>query len=268
MTFPIVPAEGLAGFYPGEYGPYEEPAGRIAGIISRAIRSAQVRLAFRASPLRALRPLAPGRVVDVGCGRGDLAGAFVSRGWAATGIEPSAAACSVARRRGVDARQGTLADVPLEPSAYDAAVFRHSLEHTTDPLGDLAAVRTALRPGGLVLITVPNFSSWQRRGFRDRWYHLDLPRHRTHFTAAGLRAALERAGLEPVEMTTSSSTVGLPASVQYAVTGRCLFPGGMPLRVAAGLCALALPLTRLLDAAGGAGDQLHAVARRPLPSGA
>ena len=65
-----------------------------------------------------------------------------------------------------------------------------------------------------------------------------------------------------MELTSSTSTVGLPATLQYALFGRCLFPGGLPLRVAAGLCVFVLPLARLLDRLGGGGDQLHAVARR------
>jgi len=142
------------------------------------------------------------------------------------------------------------------------AVFHHSLEHTLDPLGDLTKACVALRPDGLALVTVPNFASWQRRLFRDRWYHLDLPRHRTHFTSAGLRIALQRAGLNVISVTTSSSTVGLPASVQYAVFGYCLFPDGLRLRVASGLCVLLLPVARLLDVVGGGGDQLHVVAGR------
>jgi dihydrofolate synthase/folylpolyglutamate synthase len=51
--------------------------------------------------------------------------------------------------------------------------------------------RALVRPGGLVLVSVPNFGSWQRRRFGSRWYHLDLPRHRTHFSPAGLKATLE-----------------------------------------------------------------------------
>ncbi len=205
-----------------------------------------------------------GRVVDVGCGRGDLAAGFVDRGWTATGVEPSPEACAVARTRGVDARVGTLADVVLEPDAYDAAVFHHSLEHTSDPVGDLEKTHAALRPGGLALITVPNFGNWQPRTMRSRWYHLDLPRHRTHFTPDGLRRALTTAGYEVERITTSTSTVGLPASIQYALFGRCLFPGGLGLRIASGLCVLVLPLARLLDRRGG--DQLHAVARKPALS--
>ena len=263
VTFPLASAAELAAFYPSAYGPYDDALGAVTGAISRGIRGYQGSRALATAPLRALRGLPPGRAVDVGCGRGDLAGLLVERGWRMTGIEPSPAACRTARARGVDAREGTLGDVTLESGAYDAAIFRHSLEHTDDVPRDLMTAVRALRPGGLLLVTVPNFACWQRRRFGDRWYHLDLPRHRVHLTPRGLRAALERAGTQVESLSTSTSTVGLPASVQYRLAGRCLFPSGLSLRVASGLCAAALPLAWALDRAHGGGDQLHAVAQRP-----
>jgi SAM-dependent methyltransferase len=263
-TFPPAQAAELASFYPRTYGPYDDRLGRVASIISLGIRWHQGRRALRTSPLNALRAPQTGRVLDVGCGRGDLAAVFVKRGWQATGVEPSASACAAARARGVDARQGTLDDISLPNDDFDAAIFQHSLEHTSDPVAQLAKVRAAVRRGGFVLITVPNFGSWQRRRFGNRWYHLDLPRHRVHFTAKGLEAALGRAGLEVESMSTSTSTVGLPATIQYVIAERCLFPRGLSLRVASGLCVLVQPLAAVLDRLRDGGDQLHVVARRPV----
>jgi SAM-dependent methyltransferase len=261
VTLPPLPADELAAFYPDAYGPYDAAAGGIVGRISGAIQRSQGRRALRTQPLRAIAERPPGRLVDVGCGRGDLGAYLIERGWAVTGIEPSANACEAARTRGVDARRGTVETVELEQGAYDAAVFRHSLEHVTDPVDALLRVRAALRPGGLALISVPNFGSWQRRRFGSRWYHLDLPRHRVHFTDAAARHALERSGFEAISLTTSTSPVGLPASIQYAVAGRCLFPRGLPLRVAVGLCVLAWPAARVADGLGGGGDVLEVVGR-------
>lgn len=262
VTLPRVPAEALGSFYPTAYAPYDAASGRLVGLISAAIQRWQGWRALRTAPLDEARRIGPARAVDVGCGRGDLGAHLVGRGWRVTGVEPSAAACAVASARGVDARQGTLEQVALEAGAYDVAVFQHSLEHVVDPVDDLRRVRTALRDGGLVLVSVPHFGSWQRRRFRDRWYHLDLPRHRVHFTRAALADALGAAGLRPVHLSTSTSAVGLPATVQYALFGRCLFPDGLRLRVASGLCALALPISRLADRLGRDGDVLHAVAVR------
>ncbi len=265
MTLPRVGEDQLGSFYPDDYGPYEQPRRRLERLASRAIRAFQGGLALRSDPLSALPDGRPGRALDVGCGRGDLSVLLAGAGWAMTGIEPSPSACAVVAARGIDVVCGTLGTVSLEPARYDAAIFRHSLEHTNDPVADLAAVAGALAPGGLVLVTVPNFASWQARRFAGRWYHLDLPRHRVHFTPVALETAFRAADLEVVSTTTSSTAVGLPASLQYRVFGRCLFPGGLPLRVAAGLCALTLPLTWALDRAAGGGDVLHAVARRAAP---
>lgn len=263
VTLPRVTDRELAGFYPDEYGPYSERMSMVERWVSRVIRTYQGWSSLRSSPLSALRDRPPGRGLDVGCGRGDLAATLVARGWAMTGMEPSSSACAAAAARGIDARCGTLGTVALEPESYDAVIFRHSLEHVNDPVDALRRVRAALAPGGLVLITVPNFGSWQARRFRGFWFHLDLPRHRCHFTEGSLGRALRSADLDVVSTTSSSSTVGLPASLQYRAFGRCLFPGGFGLRVASGLCVLALPAALALDTAGGGGDQLHAVAQRP-----
>jgi len=261
-TTPIVATSDLSAYYPSGYGPYEDPTHPVIRLVSRLIRHWQTRRGLSSFPVGALRSSRPGRGVDVGCGRGDLAAGLIGAGWRMSGIEPSPDAAANARSRGVDVRVGTVADCELEPSAYDAAIFQHSLEHTVDPLADLDRIRGALRPGGLVAITVPNFGSWQARHLGSHWYHLDVPRHRTHFTRSGLIAVLQRAGLEVVELRTSTSTVGLAASIQYRVAGRCLFPDGLRLRVASGLCVLTVPAAALANRIGGGGDQLHVVARR------
>jgi SAM-dependent methyltransferase len=266
VTTPVVGGDELNAYYPSGYGPYEDPANPLVRLISRVIRRRQSRRALATFPVAAVRAAGPGRGIDVGCGRGDLAAALIGAGWRMAGIEPSPEAAANARARGVDVRVGTLAECELEPSGYDAALFQHSLEHTAAPLADLTRIRGALRPGGLVAITVPNFGNWQARRLRSRWYHLDVPRHRTHFTGPGLEALLERAGLELAALRTSTSTAGLPATIQYRLAGRCLFPDGLPLRVASGLCVFTLPIAALLNRIGGGGDQLHAVARRPEPA--
>jgi SAM-dependent methyltransferase len=261
VTFPRVGPDGLAAFYPSSYAPYVPAAGVLAQL-SKVLQRALAARAIRSAPLRALAQLPPGRALEVGAGRGDLAAMLIARGWAVTAVEPSPDACAVLAARGVDARRGTLDDIALEPAAFDVAIFNHALEHTVDPVADLVRTAAALRPGGLVLISVPHFGSWQRRRFASRWFHLDLPRHRVHFSRQALSSVLRRAGLEPVELTTSTSQVGLPASVQYALAGRCLFPGGLKLQVAA-LAAIGVwPVARVLDGLAGDGDVLHAVGRR------
>lgn len=262
LTTPALTIQELGAYYPAVYGPHEDPTHPVVRLVSRVIRGWQSRRALRIFPLRSLIAAGPGRGLDVGCGRGDLAASLIAHGWRMTGVEPSPGAAEKARARGVQVLVGTIPDVELEVGSYDAVVFQHSLEHTIDPLADLTRVWAALSAQGLVVITVPNFANWQARRLRSYWFHLDVPRHRVHFTSDGLTALLERAGFELLEEHTSTSVVGLPATLQYALAGRCLFPSGGPLRVATGLCAVSLPFAAMADRTGGGGDQLHVLARR------
>jgi SAM-dependent methyltransferase len=250
-TLPEISAEELAAYYPPSYG-----------FLSAGGRLQQLRMdrALAAEPLRTLVAAGPGALLDVGCGRGDLAAAFTRRGWRASGIEPSPEACAVARSQGVDAHAGTLESVELPGDAFDAVVMRHSLEHVPDPLGALAKVFGLLRPGGQLAVSVPNFDSWERRRFGAAWFHLDLPRHRTHFVPGSLRQALEKTGFDVQSVETAGDAGSLLATLQYRVAGR-LFSRSVPavsLQYALGVALT--PLRAVLDRQAGGGPFLHVVA--------
>jgi SAM-dependent methyltransferase len=82
----------------------------------------------------------------------------------------------------------------MAPASLDAVSLWHVLEHVDDPAAALAAIARWLRPGGVLLVGVPNLGSWQARLGGARWYHLDVPRHRTHFTTRGLATLLAAHG--------------------------------------------------------------------------
>ncbi len=262
VTLPLVEASQLQSFYPTTYGAYEPPLTGALGLASKVMQRLLAHRALHTVPLERLAEFPAGRLLDVGCGGGELGSWLVGRGWTVVGVEPSDEACAVARDRGVDARAGTLAEVELEPGTYDAVVFHHSLEHVADPALDLRRALEMLCDGGIVLVTLPNFGCWQRRCFGERWFNLDLPRHRNHFNADSLSTMLAQSGFARVETYTTSSAVGLPASIQYALAGKCLFSSGLRLRIAIAICSLTTPVSWLANRLGGGGDVLHAVARR------
>ena len=143
---------------------------------------------------RRLSLLGPGRgtLLDVGAGRGRFVAAALRAGWAAKGIEPSERGVSAAASvYGVSLQRGGLEEAA---GSYDAVVLWHVLEHLDDPGGAAARLSSLVAPGGTLLVGVPNLASVQARLGGLRWFHLDLPRHRTHFTPAGLRALLSRHG--------------------------------------------------------------------------
>jgi SAM-dependent methyltransferase len=255
-TAPVVPTERLGELYPQGYNAYGLPANRLARAAATGLFRWRYHRGLRRPPLGALRDRVPGRLLDVGSGRGDL-GVTLSD-WDVTGLEPSPDACAEARARGVPTIEGTLTTADVD-GPFDVVVFQHSLEHVAEPLEDLQIARDLVAPGGLVLISLPNFGSWHARRFGADWFHLDLPRHRSHFTPYGLSALIQRAGLEPRRIATSTSADGLPMSLQYRRYGERRFREGFGLYAATGVTLASAPITAALDRDG---DLLHAIAVR------
>lgn len=256
-TSPRLNDEQMAAYYPASYPAYREapPAegwrARAGSVIDRSRFSASVRMG-------AFRPLvkrAPGYLLDVGCGRGELAAWFGQRGWRVAGVEPGRDACAQAASAGVEAHCGTLADAPWPDATFDAITFNHSLEHIPDPEAALRRASELLVPGGTLIVSVPNFGCWQRRLFGSCWFHLDLPRHLQHFDRESLTAMVRRAGLQPTSVRTSSSMAGLVGSLQYAISGRSSLSDVAMFR----LMHLTYPFVALSDLVA-QGDCLHLAA--------
>ena len=101
----------------------------------------------------------------------------------------------LAPRTGSTSPSGDFVSLPLEPD-YDVITMWHVLEHLPDPFAAVRHAAELLRPGGRLVISVPNIASLQARIGGDRWFHLDLPRHRMHFTPRSLSALVTRSGMK------------------------------------------------------------------------
>ena len=183
----------LGGYPPDdlyETGPYQPGTPRLHRLVSPLLSL------FDRQRLSLLRPLAPppGRLLDVGAGRGRFVLAARAAGYDASGIEPSLRGAEAAAAAGAPVQRVTLEEAVIEPGSLDAATLWHVLEHLDDPGGALERIAGWLSPGGALLVGVPNLASVQAWLGGERWYHLDVPRHRTHFTAQGLERLMGRTG--------------------------------------------------------------------------
>ncbi len=259
FTLPRLRAEDFETYYPESYSAYDPPASsngrrRTPGDLLDGLR---LEVIARFGPFRRIWQLPPGRLLDVGCGAGQLAGVFLRHGWDVAGVEPSEQAAEHARGVGVETITGTLADVPWPAASFDAIIFNHSLEHIEDPAEALIDAARLLRPGGMLAIAVPNFGSWHRRAFGSAWFQLDLPRHLQHFDRDSLSSVVRRAGLRPVSVGAASMRPSPIGSLQYLTFGRMRYEG-RGFRILAWALA---PLLALSDRIA-EGDCLHLTAER------
>jgi len=145
-----------------------------------------------------------GRVLDIGCGRGDFLAACRRRGWDVVGVEQADAPVMELRRTlGFDVV--TMPELAAMPDAsFDAVTMWHVFEHMVEPRATLRQAHRLLRAGGTFVAEVPNFGSWQARLGPAQWFHLDVPRHLIHFERATLDRMLDAEGFAAEKWSTFS----------------------------------------------------------------
>jgi hypothetical protein len=97
-------------------------------------------------------------------------------------------------------QRATIDEAAIPEGSLDAITLWHVLEHVEQPGSGLARIAAWLRPGGALLVGVPNLAGLQAQIGGACWYHLDVPRHRTHFTPSGLESLLRAHGLAVVRV--------------------------------------------------------------------
>jgi glycosyltransferase involved in cell wall biosynthesis/SAM-dependent methyltransferase len=189
-------------------------------------------LASIAAGARQLAP--PGRLLDVGCGGGHFMTAARVEGWRPIGIDLSHAACMAAHGATAAPAVGAAADaLPFRAAALDAVALVNVLDHTTRPRAIVGEAARVLRPGGLLIVRVPNGAfhpPWVRAlgslGPLVRWGGWDAYPilHLFAFGPTALCRLVERAGFEVLATRSSglASPEPGPAGSGPAAVGRRL----------------------------------------------
>jgi 2-polyprenyl-3-methyl-5-hydroxy-6-metoxy-1,4-benzoquinol methylase len=154
-----------------------------------------IRLFRQQRSRKILRLMDSGRILDVGCGRGRMLDEFKRRGWETFGTELSEqAACAARKEFGLNVRAIALEDWGFKEKFFDAITLWHALEHLPDPHRTLREVSKILKDDGLLVVSTPNFDSFQAKVSKEKWFHLDVPRHYYHFSTRTLTKMLESVG--------------------------------------------------------------------------
>lgn len=139
-----------------------------------------------------------GNLLDYGCGTGAFLKFVQDQGWSAMGMEPDDGA-----REKASLLLGSPVSSPsqlkeLPSNSFDAITLWHVLEHVHDLHETLEVFKRLLKQNGVLVIAVPNHSSWDATYYKQYWAAYDVPRHLYHFTPETIHRLLIDKGFSKV----------------------------------------------------------------------
>jgi SAM-dependent methyltransferase len=208
-TFPIVQCNGCQVRFTQDVpdadsiGPYYKAESYIShtdtrkGLVNQLYHSVRsLTLKSKLALVKEVSGMGKGSLLDYGSGTGAFLDTMRNAGWQVNGLEPDDTARNVAKDRyGLDLHSpAELQD--MAPASFDVITLWHVLEHVHDLHHTLDGLEKALKPGGTLLIAVPNYTSGDAVHYGEFWAAWDVPRHLYHFSPASMKTLLERHGLD------------------------------------------------------------------------
>ena len=167
------------------------------GLINRMYHMVRKRtLAGKKKLVQKYTGLSAGKLLDIGAGTGAFLHTMNRSGWEVTGFEPDDTARENAKRL-----FGIRLQVPdelfqLAPQSFDAITLWHVLEHVHDLHLYMDQFKKLLKPSGVLIVAVPNYTSYDANVYRENWAAYDVPRHLYHFSPASVTQLLLQHGLQ------------------------------------------------------------------------
>ncbi len=135
-----------------------------------------------------------GRVLDVGCFRGDFLTMLPQR-YERYGVEPAHSAREVARQRGIEVLASWIEDIEVELHSFHVITLLDVIEHLPNPALSLEGLRRLLLPGGLLMLSTGNTDVLPWRLMRRHyWYY--FPEHVSFFNPRWFRWLARQLDLE------------------------------------------------------------------------
>jgi SAM-dependent methyltransferase len=183
--------EQLDRIYDDSY--YGEGRGKFAGYIEKVLD--RFRFARGRKVSKYVGP--PAKILDIGCGNGRFLGYLIKHGFDGYGTELLGnAANRAAEIPGLKLKVGHLSEVEFGENLFDCVCLWHVFEHLTEPKETLQIIRRILKPGGYLMMSLPNIASFQSKLFRGNWLHLDPPKHLFFLEAPDLISELKEFGFK------------------------------------------------------------------------
>ena len=234
-----ISSDDLMEYYPSSY--YTDEGG---SFLLRVLSKLRNRNRARSVEWRAQK----GRALDIGCGRGTVLSELLNRGWSVYGTDWNGDnAKDVSQRLNIQVEGGEEAMKAFGDDYFDVVSLFHVLEHDENPVDLLKEANRVLKPGGRLLVAVPNARSVARSMFKRFWFGYELPRHRLIFTPDSLRKTLKDSGfkLDRLAGRFSDELLEIRGSLGLYFESRNISNGGLHLPLAIIIMCLIYP-ARLL----------------------
>ncbi|MEW6202162.1 MAG: class I SAM-dependent methyltransferase, partial [bacterium] len=136
----------------------------------------------------------PGTLLDVGSGAGDFIYLAQKHGWNVYGIEINEDAYQYQKKLGLKVHNRELTEAGFDDAFFDVVTLWDTFEHISEPVGTLNEIHRILKRDGAVIMSLPNFESFERRLFGKVWFAIDAPRHLYHYSPSTIKQMLKKTG--------------------------------------------------------------------------
>jgi 2-polyprenyl-3-methyl-5-hydroxy-6-metoxy-1,4-benzoquinol methylase len=178
FTNPRPEISALPSYYESE--DYISHSNEKKGLLSLIYKQAQKYSLARKFELLEKLP-SKSKLLDYGCGTGAFLNYCKQKGLDTLGIEPNPGAREIAIRNQLKVEDESFVH-KLEPGSFDVITMWHVLEHVPLLKERFNTLTEALKPGGRLIVALPNADSWDAKYYHEYWAAYDLPRHLYHFT--------------------------------------------------------------------------------------
>jgi len=192
VTSPRPPLDKLSSYYESEeYISHTDSNRSMMDKVYQMIKNYSVK-----KKLRMINKLSNtrGRILDIGCGTGDLLAACEINGWQINGVEPSEKARELASSK-ISSKDLLVENLEALSNdnnlRYDVITMFHVLEHVPNLIEYVERLKQLLTEDGCLIIAVPNYKSYDAGHYKEFWAAYDVPRHLWHFSQEAIHHIFE-----------------------------------------------------------------------------
>jgi len=193
FTNPIPKEENIGEFYKSD--DYISHSNTKKGIVNKMYQT--VRNLTLVRKVNLLKKESSGKkLLDIGCGTGEFLNKCQKENYDCIGIEPSEEAKDYAEKNyGLKVKSESYI-ANINNNSIDIITMWHVLEHVYHLNERINEIDRILKKDGVLIVAVPNYTSYDAQYYKKHWAAYDLPRHLYHFSPKDIKKLFQKHGFK------------------------------------------------------------------------